>query len=487
MRLSSLVSKTTLLVALGLATAAAAVACSSSSANGADPMCGAPVEGEPQEVPDDLRCTGLYGDWDAQTVAPQNREFSPGSPLWSDGAEKRRWIQLPDGTKVDATKMDDWTFPIGTKTWKEFAVNGRKVETRFMWKVRADRWLQAAYVWSEDGTTAVRNEGAELEIDGKPYHVPSTSDCNSCHEGRKDKVLGFEALNLALPGATGFTLGALVDEDRISPKPMKTKVTIPDDGTGASGPALAWMHTNCGVSCHAANDSAIGGRVGLRLRLGWDDVNGARPPAEWDAYKTTVGVESKSADYEGKPRITAGDPAGSLLVDLVETRGPGQMPKIGTMVVDKTGAEAIRTWITSMSGDGTPKPSNPDDPNPTTDGGTPAPTGSSCLADSIAEAEANDTAETANAMPGATGTFCGTFAEDTDVDHVAFTAPADFAGISMKLSASSGGAVAIVSANGGAPVQLGQGNPVPAVRGGSYLVKVSGPKGLAYRLTLTLR
>lgn len=60
--------------------------------------------------------------------------------------------------------MDDWTYPIGTKAWKEFRVGGRRIETRYLQKVRADRWLSGVYVWSPDETSAtLQTEGATLD------------------------------------------------------------------------------------------------------------------------------------------------------------------------------------------------------------------------------------------------------------------------------------------------------------------------------------
>lgn len=467
-------------LAFGVAGAASVAACSkgedeAAAAETRDPMCPAPEEGAPAEVPDDLRCTGLYARWDDKTIATENRAFAPASPLWSDGAEKRRWIQLPEGTTIDASKMDDWTFPVGTKTWKEFVVDGRKIETRFMWKVRADRWLQASYVWSEDGTRAVRGEGSEVAVGGRTWSVPKTGDCNSCHEGRKDKVLGFEAVNLALPGATGLTLEALAAEKRLAPAPARTSVTIADDGTGHAASALAYLHTNCGVSCHGPNDGAIGGRVGLRLRLGWDELTGGKALEAWDTRATTLGVAAKGADWDGKLRVAPGDPAASLLVDLVETRGPGQMPKVGSAVVDRAGVDGLRAWIAALGGKAlagtSPSPATPADP-------------STCQSP---EAEGNETPDTATTMPGASGSACGAIGAEGDVDHVAFVAPATFAGISLKLRSSDDAVKAVVTANDGAPVELGTGAPVPAVKGARYVVKVSGPVGATWTLALTFR
>ena len=88
------------------------------------------------------------------TIEPGNRPFSPQYPLWSDGATKRRWIHLPDGSRIDVSDPNEWQFPIGTKVWKEFSFAGRKVETRFIWRAAADAWVFASYAWNEDGTEA---------------------------------------------------------------------------------------------------------------------------------------------------------------------------------------------------------------------------------------------------------------------------------------------------------------------------------------------
>ena len=81
-------------------------------------------------LPDDLACTGLYADFAAKSAAPNVRAYAPGAPVWSDGADKSRWVYLPAGTKIDTSRMDEWTFPNGTKIWKEFRLGGKRIETR---------------------------------------------------------------------------------------------------------------------------------------------------------------------------------------------------------------------------------------------------------------------------------------------------------------------------------------------------------------------
>src|SRR5688572_9223518 len=58
-------------------------------------------------LPELLSETGLYVTGTRRVVS-RNLEFVPQYPLWSDGARKRRWIRLPEGTAVDATNPDDF-------------------------------------------------------------------------------------------------------------------------------------------------------------------------------------------------------------------------------------------------------------------------------------------------------------------------------------------------------------------------------------------
>jgi hypothetical protein len=69
-------------------------------------------------LPERLSETGLFVEGSAIQVRPGVLQFSPQYPLWSDGATKQRWIKLPPGTFIDATRADAWTFPRGTRLWK---------------------------------------------------------------------------------------------------------------------------------------------------------------------------------------------------------------------------------------------------------------------------------------------------------------------------------------------------------------------------------
>jgi hypothetical protein len=68
------------------------------------------------------------------TLSPDVSPYAPSTPLWADGASKRRFIYLPPGTTIDSRDPDHWLFPNGTKIWKEFSRDGRKLETRYLEK-----------------------------------------------------------------------------------------------------------------------------------------------------------------------------------------------------------------------------------------------------------------------------------------------------------------------------------------------------------------
>ncbi|HLF56584.1 MAG TPA: hypothetical protein VI942_07040, partial [Thermoanaerobaculia bacterium] len=153
------------------------------------------------DPPPTLAATGLYSDFAARELAPGVLPFEPQYPLWSDGARKRRWIRLPPGGTIDATDPDVWSFPPGTRFWKEFAFE-RPVETRFIERLPDGSWRFAAYVWNAEGTEAVlapyRGVRRVAESSpGVPYDVPAVTDCRACHLGHPATILGFSALQLS--------------------------------------------------------------------------------------------------------------------------------------------------------------------------------------------------------------------------------------------------------------------------------------------------
>jgi hypothetical protein len=309
------------------------------------------TEPRPNQPPDLLSCTGLYGDFASKALSNGVREFKPAVELWSDGAGKSRWIYLPDGATIDVSKPDAWTFPVGTKFWKEFRWKNKRIETRLFWKVSASLWVRTAYKWNADDSEAERTGGEDLDLDGDAYHIPSTTECDRCHGGRPDKSLGFEAILLGLPGATGVTLDTLKDEGLLSGGTLPA-IALGDDGTGHGAEAQSWLHVNCGVSCHNGTPSANAYSTDLRMRLHVSEADGSSTH-DTELSNTTIDVATVVGAWPGT-RIIPGNPDDSWLYKLMSSRDPvnmsDQMPPIASRLVPQDAVTLLHDWITALGG-----------------------------------------------------------------------------------------------------------------------------------------
>lgn len=312
-------------------------------------------------VPALLSETGLFVDGSTET-RPEHLAFSPQYPLWTDGADKRRWIHLPEGTWIDASDPEDWTFPAGTRLWKEFAFGGRRVETRYMEALPDGSWRYATYVWSDDQRDAALASGEGLTVtgDGWRHTVPSEADCRACHEGRPSRVLGFGALQLssdrdplaphgAASDPRAVDLAELVARGLVrgSPGALERRPPRIAARSPVERAALGYLHGNCG-GCH--NDEGPLAPLGLVL---WQPAGGS---GRDEAVRSMVGRASRfrtTAEPEATDRIAPGHPEHSILALRMRSREPHlQMPPIGTQVVDESAAALVDRWIVEDLGSG---------------------------------------------------------------------------------------------------------------------------------------
>lgn len=320
-----------------------------------------------------LSGTGLYSNVEKLTIDPRNRTFSPQYPLWSDGATKRRWVRLPEGSQINVADLEKWDLPVGTKFWKEFSFKGRKVETRFLWQTRKGHWVFASYAWNEAQTNAVlASESGIANIadigDGKRHSIPSVTDCRSCHDSSRTETLGFDALQLSTdrdPNALHaeplapemLTLQTLVDENLITPRRPELVTNPPR--IAADSPltrtALGYLSTNCG-SCHNRESSIAS--LGLNLR---HEVSGTGRPAPEIEFECTASIATTinkrghwvvpEAQEESRI-VNPGHPESSALVRRIKSRRPmSQMPPIGTVVVDREAVDLLTSWVQGNAGE----------------------------------------------------------------------------------------------------------------------------------------
>ncbi|MET0386470.1 MAG: hypothetical protein ABW321_10950 [Polyangiales bacterium] len=322
-----------------------------------DARCRSEIADAPFDLPEHLSCTGLYADMDAEKreVAEQVMSFAPAYLLWSDGLDKSRWLFLPEDAQIDATNASAWTFPVGTRVWKEFRAPGseQRIETRLYFKKGEGEWRQTSYAWDASMSDATRVDRAkDVDVgDGQLHWIPGPSDCDECHKGRRDRVLGFEQVSLGLPEASGETLAQLAAAGRLKGFDESAPTTYqigPGEDDGTEARALGWMHINCGVTCHNDGSNATGGSVSLRLRLDPTQLDG-REVTDFATFKTTVGVATQALQWTGNTRITPGSSENSWLYTLITQRGEDrQMPPIGSNVVDEEDSAVVKKWIDSL-------------------------------------------------------------------------------------------------------------------------------------------
>ncbi|HSD89003.1 MAG TPA: hypothetical protein VLB44_15855 [Kofleriaceae bacterium] len=286
----------------------------------------------PSVMPGLLSQTGLYTDIRAKTLSSKLHEFAPANVLWSDGAEKHRWYYLPAGTTIDSSDMNHWKFPVGTKLFKEFARDGKRLETRLIWRVadtgnREADTLVGSFVWNDAETDAVFAKDGAQDIKGTDHDAPAADTCWRCHVGEAGHVLGLSALQLGDVSALPLS----------SPPPAGTTYAAPNA-------ALGYLHANCG-HCHNPEGGAwVDSHLVLRLDVDEHDASTNQ------IVQTTVGVPLEQWIGRGYTyRVVAGDPAQSALFYRMSQRTMNvQMPPLATEHVDDTGLALIQTWIQSQ-------------------------------------------------------------------------------------------------------------------------------------------
>lgn len=284
-----------------------------------------------------------------RTPHPGVEAYGLNTPLFSDYAEKWRWLYVPKGAKLRWQGDGLPDFPVGSVLIKSFgypadmrrpADNIRLLETRLLIR-RAAGWIALPYVWNSDGSDAVlKRAGTRIDVgwthsDGTAraisYAVPNVNQCKGCHDdGGKLSPIGPAARNIAPSAGFLKRWGA-----------GRPAMRIPrwDD---ASAPvalrARAYLDVNCG-HCHRPSGPA--NTSGLWLN--WDQPSG--PNLGMLKRPTAAGRGSGNLAFA----IAPGQPQASYLVYRMESLDPGiAMPELGRATVHSEGVALVSQWIAEM-------------------------------------------------------------------------------------------------------------------------------------------
>ena len=134
-------------------------------------------------------------------------------PFWSDGAEKSRFVSVPQNQTIKFSATGEWVFPPGTVFVKSFffATNElnptalRRLETRLLVCDETGAVYGVCYKWRADGSDAdllATNLNEEIPIQTATgvrtqlWYYPSRQDCLSCHTANAGFVLGVKTRQL---------------------------------------------------------------------------------------------------------------------------------------------------------------------------------------------------------------------------------------------------------------------------------------------------
>jgi parallel beta-helix repeat protein len=298
------------------------------------------------------------------------------TPLFSDYADKRRFIKLPPGKQIEYREQGPLAFPVGTIISKTFSYphdasdpsQGEQIlETRIE-LFKEDGWYGVTYVWNDEQTEAeLALGGSEVDVswkmaNGKEQHVdyviPNANQCLNCHsQDKKFLPIGPTARNLnrpapaaAKPDAAGANdnagenqLAMLAHAGMLAGLPDAEKIAaFPRFDDPHSAPvdqrARAWLDVNC-AHCH--NPAGTARTSGLDLS--WDQADLAKLGV-WKA-PVAAGHGSGGRKYD----VIPGKPDESILLFRLESDDPSiMMPNVGRRLVPAEAVELVQEWIATM-------------------------------------------------------------------------------------------------------------------------------------------
>lgn len=292
--------------------------------------------------------------------------YSLVAPLFSDYAQKLRFVQLPAGSEVRYNPDSVFQFPVGTVIAKTFCYENdekkpekgrRLIETRLL--IHEEQgWTALPYVWNESQTEAFLDvAGSDIPVSYKDrkgtkkeftYQVPNMNQCRNCHEkngvitpiGPSARQLnssfnyGQGAENQLEHWKTTHSLVALPDNKESIPQ----LVDYNDVSQSLEARAMAYLDINCAHCHNRAGQAQTSG-----LFLDWKTTD----KTAYGFFKTPIaaGRGSGGLQYD----IVPGKAEESILWYRMASTNPGvMMPELGRTQNHQEGLTLIKNWINSL-------------------------------------------------------------------------------------------------------------------------------------------
>ncbi len=273
------------------------------------------------------------------------------SALFTDYADKDRWIYVPSSARATVSGDGLIDLPVGSAIIKSFSYSdhngGAPIETRVLLR-RESGWVALPYVWDAGGRDATLKLGGSRvpvtfrdpagQAQSIAYAVPNKNQCKECHQdGDAIVPIGPKARNFVFdPAIAPARFAAMFDQ------PTKLGATMPAWNDPKSGSvdarARAYLDINC-AHCHNPTGSASNSGLVLTYQ-------------ERDPVKIGIGKRPVAAGRGSGGRdvaIAPGQPDASILLYRLKSLEPGvSMPEVGRNLTHGEAAQLIEQWIAQM-------------------------------------------------------------------------------------------------------------------------------------------
>ncbi len=284
-------------------------------------------------------------------------------PFWSDGAEKQRWLAVPDG-KIKFTATGEWTFPPGTVFVKQFALatdenypaQTRRLETRLLVCDADGGAYGVTYKWRADESDAELLETNLTEsiaivtatgVRTQQWYYPSRQDCLTCHTANAGWVLGVKTrqLNRTFTYPSGANDNELrtwnhlgwfdTNLDAADLKTFPALARADDSSRTIEDRARSYLDANC-AHCHRPHGT-----------VAYFDARYDTPLAQQNLIGGRVLIDQR---LDNPHVIAPNDRWRSMIYVRANTVEAFKMPPLARTTIDEPGMSLLRQWIESLPG-----------------------------------------------------------------------------------------------------------------------------------------
>lgn len=323
---------------------------------------GIPVASRP--LPTLLSQTGAFTNLATLEPNPGFIPYQVNSPLWSDAADKSRWIGVPTNAAVTFSPTGSWSFPVGTVFMKHFELSTndtnpsehRRLETRLLVVGTNGQAYGASYKWRPDYSDAdlvllLTNEPIVITTASgtrtQTWSYPGRQDCLTCHTIPSGGVLGVNTRQLngdfTYP-ATAVTdnqiralnhvglFAAPVDEAAISN--FTKLVAVTNTSASLELRVRSYLDANCS-HCHRPNG-------------GINALFDARIDTPLESQGLVGGTPLNNLGVNGAKIIYPTNTAASILYLRDNSLSEIKMPPLAKNVIDTNAINTLAAWINTL-------------------------------------------------------------------------------------------------------------------------------------------